>query len=368
MLIFRYLVKETVKSQTAVFLVLMAIFITNKFVRVLSEASNGDIPASLVLGFLALSMPVLASLILPLSLFLGIMLAHGRLYVDSEMTVMRACGISEWYVTRVMLVLAVIMALITGAMTLWIAPMSVEREYQLEEQAGADTGLTTLIPGRFQQTANEKAVIFVHEIGNDSEPLKRVFMAQHDTTTDSQNVHLVYAKQGGLRELPDGSETLVLGDGIQYEGTLGEKDYRVVEFGEYQIQIAEQEAEQKRRKLSAYTTMQLFDDPSIDAIAELQWRFAIPLSLFFLVIIAVPLSAADPRQGRFGKMFPALMLYLGYFLLLLAGRKVLEDGKIPPMLGLWWVHAVIGVIGLALIFKGRPLGVRIRARLRGSKA
>ncbi|WP_166424411.1 LPS export ABC transporter permease LptF [Paraglaciecola sp. 20A4] len=368
MLIFRYLVKETVKSQTAVFLVLMAIFITNKFVRVLSEASNGDIPASLVLGFLALSMPVLASLILPLSLFLGIMLAHGRLYVDSEMTVMRACGISEWYVTRVMLVLAVVMAVITGAMTLWIAPMSVEREYQLEEQAGADTGLTTLIPGRFQQTANEKAVIFVHEIGNDSEPLKRVFMAQHDTTTDSQNVHLVYAKKGGLREAPDGSETLVLGDGIQYEGTLGERDYRVVEFGEYQIQIAEQEAEQKRRKLSAYTTMQLFEDSSIDAIAELQWRFAIPLSLFFLVIIAVPLSAADPRQGRFGKMFPALMLYLGYFLLLLAGRKVLEDGKVPPILGLWWVHFVIGLIGMALIFKGRPFGVRLRARLRGKKS
>nr|WP_205967757.1 LPS export ABC transporter permease LptF [Paraglaciecola sp. 20A4] len=367
-MIFRYLVKETVKSQTAVFLVLMAIFITNKFVRVLSEASNGDIPASLVLGFLALSMPVLASLILPLSLFLGIMLAHGRLYVDSEMTVMRACGISEWYVTRVMLVLAVVMAVITGAMTLWIAPMSVEREYQLEEQAGADTGLTTLIPGRFQQTANEKAVIFVHEIGNDSEPLKRVFMAQHDTTTDSQNVHLVYAKKGGLREAPDGSETLVLGDGIQYEGTLGERDYRVVEFGEYQIQIAEQEAEQKRRKLSAYTTMQLFEDSSIDAIAELQWRFAIPLSLFFLVIIAVPLSAADPRQGRFGKMFPALMLYLGYFLLLLAGRKVLEDGKVPPILGLWWVHFVIGLIGMALIFKGRPFGVRLRARLRGKKS
>lgn len=364
MLIFRYLVKETIKSQAAVFLVLMAIFITNKFVRVLSEASNGDIPASLVLGFLALSMPVLASLILPLSLFLGIMLAHGRLYVDSEMTVMRACGISEWYVTRVMLVLAVVMALLTGAMTLWIAPLSVEREYQLEEQAGAQTGLTTLIPGRFQQTANKKAVIFVHQIGNDDAPLKRVFLAQHDITDDSQNVHLVYAKQGGLRESSNGAETLILSNGVQYEGTLGQQDYRVVEFGEYQIQIAEQKLEQKRRKLSAYPTLQLFGDPSIDAIAELHWRMAIPLSVFLLVLIAVPLSAADPRQGRFGKMFPALMMYLGYFLLLMAGRKVLEDGKIPPFLGLWWVHGVIASIGIILLFRGRPIGVRMRARMR----
>jgi lipopolysaccharide export system permease protein len=363
-LIFRYLIKETVKSQVAVFLVLMAIFITQKFVRVLAEASNGDIPANLVLGFLALSLPVLASLILPLSLFLGIMLAHGRLYVDSEMTVMRACGISEWYVTRVMLVLALVMSLLTGVLTLWIAPLSVESEYQLEELAGAETGLTTLIPGRFQQTSNQKAVIFVHDIGRGSEPLKKVFLAQHGNEPDSQGVHIVYAKAGGVREESDGSEKLILKQGLQYEGKLGQQDYRVIEFDEYQIQIAEQQSQQKRRKLTAYTTLQLLDDPSIDAIAELHWRIAIPLSLFFLVLIAVPLSAADPRQGRFGKIFPGLMLYLGYFLLLMAGRKVLEDGKIPSVMGLWWVHGVILAIGVFLVFKSRSLGVRLRARLR----
>jgi lipopolysaccharide export system permease protein len=365
-LIFRYLVKETIKSQAAVFLLLMAIFITQKFVRVLAEASNGDIPASLVLGFLALSMPVLASLILPLSLFLGIMLAHGRLYVDSEMTVMRACGISEWYITRVMLALAVVMSLLTGVLTLWIAPLSVENEYQLEEKAGAETGLTTLIPGRFQQTANQQAVIFVHDIDSDSNQLKRVFLAQTEKAKNSEGIHMVYAEQGGVNTADDGSQKLVLKQGLQYEGKLGQQNYHIVEFDEYQIQIAEQKAEQKRRKLTAYPTSQLIGDPSLDAIAELNWRIAIPISLPFLVLIAVPLSAANPRQGRFGKMFPALLLYLGYFVLLMAGRKVLEDGKIPSFMGLWWVHGVILAIGAGLIIKGRPFGVRLRAMLNGS--
>lgn len=360
MLIFRYLLKETIKSQLAVFLVLMAIFITQKFVRVLAEASDGEIPAGLVLGFLALSMPVLASLILPLSLFLGIMLAHGRLYVDSEMAVMRACGISEWYITRVMLVLASFMAVLTAVLTLWLAPYSVEREYQLEEQAGAESGLSALIAGRFQQTANQKAVIFVHEIGTDEEKLQKVFLAQHNKR-DQDGVHIVYANTGDVRTGVDGSQQLVLGNGQQYEGKQGQRDYQVVEFDEYQIQIGEQQTEQKRRKMSAYTTPQLWEEDSIDAKAELQWRIAIPLSLPFLVLIAVPLSAVDPRQGRFGKMFPALLLYLGYFMLLMAGRKALEDGKTPSMLGLWWVHAVILVIGTTLIMKQRSLGVRVRA-------
>ena len=52
MLIFRYLLKETLKSQLAIFFILMAIFVTLRFVRVLGDASDGDIPAGLVLGFL----------------------------------------------------------------------------------------------------------------------------------------------------------------------------------------------------------------------------------------------------------------------------------------------------------------------------
>ena len=71
----RYLVAETVKSQIAVFFVLMTIFVTQKFVRVLADASEGDIPASLVIGFLALKLPALATMIIPLSLFLGILIS-----------------------------------------------------------------------------------------------------------------------------------------------------------------------------------------------------------------------------------------------------------------------------------------------------
>ncbi|TDF39311.1 LPS export ABC transporter permease LptF [Alteromonadaceae bacterium M269] len=370
MLILRYLLKETIKSQLAVFLILMAIFITQKFVKVLEEASDGEVPAGLVLGFLALNVPILGSFILPLSLFLGIMLAHGRLYVDSEMVVMRACGISEWYITRIMLLLAFLVGLVCASLTLYLAPLAVETEYQLEEQVSAESGLTTLIPGRFQQTANRKAVMFVHDIESENNELKQVFLAQHDKPEDDEvnaeeEVHIVYAQTGNVVDAADGSQKLILREGMQYEGKEAQPDFHVIAFDEYQIQIAEQQAEQKRRKLTAYPTKQLIGDTSTDAIAELQWRIAIPLSLPFLVLIAVPLSAVDPRQGRFGKMFPALLLYIGYFLLLMAGRKVLEDGKIPTALGLWWIHAIMLLIGSILIMKNRSIGAKVHAKITG---
>jgi lipopolysaccharide export system permease protein len=52
-------------------------------------------------------------------------------------------------------------------------------------------------------------------------------------------------------------------------------------------------------------------------------------------------------------------------MLLMAGRKALEDGNIPSQLGLWWVHAVLLSIGAILLLKGRPLGVKLRALLKG---
>lgn len=46
----------------------------------------------LIMGY---RMPGFLQLILPLGLFLGILLAYGRLYLDSEMTVLSATGMSK---------------------------------------------------------------------------------------------------------------------------------------------------------------------------------------------------------------------------------------------------------------------------------
>jgi len=278
------------------------------------------------------------------------------------MTVMRACGISEWYVTRVMLFLSVLIMVVTGAITLYFAPLAAENEYQLREKARNEAGLSALMPGRFQQTGNEKAVIFVHDVDN-NDKLQRVFLSQNQTDESEGDVRVVYAQTGEVANNPDGTRNLVLKEGVQYEGKQSEKAYRKVEFDEYQIQIADKPADETRRKVSVLPTSELWEDDSIEARAELQWRIAIPLSIPFLVLIAVPLSAVDPRQGRFGKMFPAILLYLGYFLLLLASRRVLEDGKMPPQLGLWWVHTIMLIIGIMLIVRDRKTGTEFRAWL-----
>lgn len=367
MIIFRYLLKEVAKTQLAVFLVIMTIFISNKFVRVLDDASEGGIPGHLVMTFIGLKIPDLAGMILPLSFFLGVLLAYGRIYAENEMTVLHACGVSEWYVVRVTLILGVVTAIITGIFTLYLSPMAAEYEYQVKDQIAADSGLSSLIAGRFQTTGNKKAVVFIHEKNRDDNTFEKVFVAQlPDQSTANASVidsSLVYAATGQVIEEETGSQRLILSAGTRYQNDIKNKEFRQVAFDKYYIQIQDQKVAHKRRKLSAIPTAELYQDQTPETSAESQWRIAFPLACIIMTLVAVPLSVVNPRQGKFGKMLPALLLFLSYFLLLTAIRSGIEKGSVPQYIGLWPVHFIVLILGFSLLVKGRKSGRVFKAKL-----
>ena len=362
MIIFRYLIGEVFRAQLAVFVILTSIIISQRFVKILADASEGDLPGQLVVGIVALKLPQLAVIILPLSAFLGILVAYGRIYADSEMTVLHSTGVSEWYVTRLTLLLSVFMAVLASSVTLYLSPWATEREYQLLEKADSNVGLFSLVPGRFQHTANEKAVIFVQDISRSGNNLSRVFVAQTELHGEQSQHAIVYAETGAVTEdAATGAQMLELQRGRRYAGDGRSPAYEVTEFGRYQIQLREQQVEQRRRKLSSLSTPLLLQEQSAEAAAEWHWRIAIPLSIPILTLIAVPLSRVNPRQGKFGRLLPALLLYLGYYALLIIGRSALEDGDIPPEAGMWWLHGSALLLGLFLIMRNRSSAQRLRA-------
>lgn len=365
MIIFRYLLAEVFKSQLAVFVILMTIIISQRFVKILADASEGELPGQLVMSIVALKLPQLAVIILPLSAFVGILVAYGRVYADSEMTVLHSTGVSEWYVTRLTLLLSLMLAIVAGSITLYLSPWATEQEYRLLEKADANAGLISLVPGRFQHTSNENAVIFVQSISRDNGDLQKVFVAQNNAREDQGGHSIVYAMSGNVKEDISGAQMMQLEQGRRYAGDVKSPAFEITEFGRYQIQIREQEVEQRRRKLGSLPTAELYGMGSNEAIAEWHWRIAIPLSIPLLALIAVPLSRVNPRQGKFGRLLPALLLYLGYYSLLIIARSALEDGKIPPALGMWWLHLSALLVGVVLILRHRASAQRFQAWLAG---
>jgi lipopolysaccharide export system permease protein len=84
-------------------------------------------------------------------------------------------------------------------------------------------------------------------------------------------------------------------------------------------------------------------------------RASIPVMALVLMWLAVPLSRLRPRQGRFGKLGVAILIYFLYSLLLDASRTWVESSNIPAFLGPWWVHLLALSLGTWLLLRANPL-------------
>ncbi len=158
-----------------------------------------------------------------------------------------------------------------------------------------------------------------------------------------------------------GDRYLVLVDGMRYEGKPGEGNFKIVRFARHTVLIKPQRVVPAERKRWALPLNSLWGSSDPRDIAEVQWRVSMPLAAIVLAMLAVVLSRTTPRQGRFGKLFTAILAYIIYSNLLLVAQTWLQRGTIPPWLGLWWVHLLFAAA--ALILFARDFGIGPLARL-----
>ena len=94
--------------------ILLLVIMGSRFIRYFSDAAEGDFPVTILGSLMVFHLPGFMELILPLSFFLGILLAYGQLYMNSEITVMVACGMSPTRLLRVTLLPASVVAVLVA--------------------------------------------------------------------------------------------------------------------------------------------------------------------------------------------------------------------------------------------------------------
>lgn len=294
MIIIRYLVRETLKSQLAILFILLLIFFCQKLVRILGAAVDGDIPTNLVLSLLGLGIPEMAQLILPLSLFLGLLMTLGKLYTESEITVMHACGLSK----AVLIKAAMILALFTGAVAavnvMWAGPWSSRHQDEVLAEAKANPGMAALAQGQFQQASDGNAVMFIESVNGNR--FHDVFLAQLRPKGNARP-SVVVADSGELSQQKDGSQVVTLNKGTRFEGTAMLRDFRITDFNNYQAIIGHQAVSADPDDTEQMDMRTLWKTHTDRARAELHWRFTLVATVFIMALMVVPLSVVNPRQA-----------------------------------------------------------------------
>jgi lipopolysaccharide export system permease protein len=314
-----------------------------RFSGYLNEAASGRLTKDVLFLIMMYRLPGFLELILPISFFLSIMLTYGRLYVDSEMVVLEATGMSPLKLINITLVFSLVITIATAVIALWLKPAGEAKFEALFIEQRNLSEFDTLAPGRFQSQRTGERVTYTETIEDDGQ-LQGVFIAEQLGGVENQRL-VVNAESGSTRVDPAGNRFLVLKNGTRYQGNPGDADYRVIEYEEYGQFIEKQSGAFAARRRTAIATQELLQEQTPRNLSELHWRISVVLLVPIVAVLAVPLSRVNPRQGRFSRLMPGMILCFLYVVSLSAARSALEDGRIPMALGLWWIHGIyIGMI------------------------
>jgi lipopolysaccharide export system permease protein len=121
-------------------------------------------------------------------------------------------------------------------------------------------------------------------------------------------------------------------------------------------------AEDAETDPESMTTLALFDDPRLEAQAQMHARIAPPLLALAFALLAVPLARSSPRQTRFGSVVIGFLAYLVGMDMMLLGTDWLGDGKVPMAAGLWWLVLPLLALGAWFYFSDGRLARRPRLR------
>ncbi|MFA5960651.1 MAG: LPS export ABC transporter permease LptF [Tatlockia sp.] len=356
MLIFRYLAKEVFITLASLTTILMLIFMSNQFVRYLNRAASGQIPGMIIMKLMMLELPNLMGLLLPLGFYVALLIAYGRLYAESEMTVLQACGYGPSQLLKHSFVMASVVGLFVTLIMVWVSPVINTERTKLIRTSGIQTLIQLIVPGRFQAESKGGYVFYVESMNRSHNEAQNVFLAHYVVRKEMPRWDVLWAKRAFAEtDSKTREDFIVLQNGHEYEGLPGQLNYRVAEFDQYKARLPHPKVNGLKKDLrtASFKSLLPLDNEDKTKAAELQWRLAVPIMVFVLTLVAVPLSRVNPRAGKYAKLLPAIVLYIVYANFIFVSRDWITSGKIPWWIGIWWLHLSMALIGIALLWRNR---------------
>lgn len=343
----RYVLREVVQTWLAVTGVLVAILVSNQLSRVLGQAADNQYGRRVVFDLIALGALMNLSIIVPVGLLLAVVLTLGRLYHDSEMAALQACGFGPSRLLPPLFCFAAVIAVGLG----WLAFVQVpqaDREAQLLRQSALkEAQFGQLDAGRFRSFSGGDAVFYAERVDQEG-VLHNVFVQRES----DGRIEVALAETATYsRAAPNGVHLVTLFNGRRYEGVPGSNGFRVIEFKEHGIPISTPADVVGTKDPDTKPTRELLGSDAPADVAQLQFRASTPIMALVLTLVAVPLSRLRPRQGRYARVGFAIVVYFVYSNLLSASKVWLEKGELAPAIGVWWVHLAALALGLYLLMR-----------------
>ncbi len=361
LIIRRYLVKQVVSTSLVVIALLTLIMMGGRLIKYFGVAAQGRLDASILFSIIGYRLPEFLTLILPLGFFIGLMLVFGRLYVDHEMAVLNSSGVSRIQLGRLLIPLTVVYMAVQTVLMVWVSPWGLRQFEQLTTTQAVRTGFDLVRPKEF--ISSGAYTIYAGSLSDDRKNLKDIFFYQRAEKEDKPDV-MILAKEATRVQMDNDTASVVdLLQGRRYEIHQGSPEYTQTEFQSYRLRLENnKEAKFESSDVEALPFAKLLqnkNDPVISS--ELGWRIFVPFTLVVALMLAIALCEVSPRQGRYLKLFPALLIFASLIVALMAVKTRASKAEI----GIWAYPAVLAfyAIAAAIFSRKQKLAPKIKKQI-----
>ncbi len=351
--------KELARSFVATLVVLITVVMSMMLIRTLGLAARGRVNPSDVIMLMGYSVLGYMSFIMTLSLFIAVTSTLSRMYRDSEMAVWFSSGKGLAGFVSPVLRFSWPILLAISALALVVWPWTAQQTAKLRMEYEQRGDLDRVAVGQFQESAKGARVFFVEASDKEgaaptglpatstiaelaTKQARNIFISE--TLPDKQVI--TSARTGRLEDI-QGDQFLLLGQGQRLEQSKAKGEVTISEFEQYGILVSPAKlAEARALPAKATNTLDLMRTPTAINQAELSWRFGLGLSAFNLLLLALLLSAVNPRAGMgFGLAF-ALLAFVVYYNLLNVGFSRIANGQ--SSFAVWMISLHGGILLLTL--------------------
>ena len=336
--------RDLARNFGATVIVLVTIVMTILLIRTLGQASRGSINPSEVLLIMGFNLIGQLTTILALSLFITVVSTLSRMYSDSEMVIWFSSGQGLLRFIGPLLRFAwpMIMAIVLLALLAW--PWSNQQMKDLQQRYEKRNDIERVAPGQFQESGQGKRVFFIDKDSPDKRVGKNVFVYSEDGPLESTTT----AEQGRV-EFHGPDRFLMLESGQQLLRNRDTGEVRVTQFKQYDLLVdgspLNASLDIASRQLSS---LDLLKQPTPVNLGELSWRLGLGLCALNLILLAVSLSAVNPRAGRSYQFALALLTFVVYYNMVNIGQSWISNGRIGFVPWMVLLHG--GMLAVAMVW------------------
>lgn len=338
-------------------MVLTATALLTKSVNLLEIMVTQGVGGSFIFWFILSVLPSFLIYTLPVSFLIGVLAAFTRLSSDSEITAMKASGLSLYNLAKPVFVFAFVVYAASLAVTLYLFPWGNLNLKRLIFEASKERFISGLEEKTFYDRF-KGVVLYVDKINLKSGEMEGIFISE---TGEKAELNIFFASKGIFSSATERQTVyLRLLDGTIHRKTEKDETYHIAGFQAYTLELGltgqpGTAENRKNRELNGAELRQKIKDAeargddSSAYVIDLHKRFALPASVFVFGLMGVPLGLQRIRAARFTGFSVAIGVVLVYYVLSTAFEALGENGPLHPVFAVWASDIVFMAAGI-LIF------------------